>query len=291
MPMGRKLKNIHRGTIIFCITSLILALFYTLYAATSDEYYPYKENRWFVDLGRFQEGSHGRLECDICHKDLIAQDKRHPDQGAVGFLTRPAIERFDYAICDRCHPIASQNARKGAHWELPTRKKAPESLLGRLPQPQCGHCHDSHYDKVMRDPVELGRRTVERCGLCHREQVISYLEDVHGRKAYFLRDNKAPFCSDCHSAHHVLSLKEKATALEVCQRCHREAGIRFTEAVIHKYKKAPTSPAHPKEASVTLLRLVGTVALVIVGAIIVFSFFHTLLWLLRDIQKALKKRR
>lgn len=254
-------------------------------------YYPYFENRWFLDLRRYREGAHGDFSCERCHKEIGSEGKRHPDQAIQGFLKKPAVERFDYSICETCHALAGASTKKGIHFELPARKKNPDSAFAKLPQPRCGHCHDSHYDMVVRDRFEVGKTAVNRCKMCHKDQVEAYLENIHGRKAYYLKDKKAPFCSDCHGAHEVVSLKDKNVALEICQRCHPKAGPNITESVIHRAKLEALSPGHPKEANITILKSLGSVALVFVLGVIILSTFHTLLWLLREIQKTLRKRR
>jgi len=254
-------------------------------------FYPYLENRWFLDMKDYSESAHGKIPCEICHKSISSDEKKHPEQNSKEFLAKSSIERFDYAQCGKCHPYQDLATKKGVHAELPLRKKDPNSLLAKLPEPKCGHCHDSHYDKAIRERFALGVRSVNRCGLCHLAQMESYLKDIHGKKAYYLKDRKAPFCTDCHGGHEVISLKETQVQTKTCERCHPTAGRDLVKAVIHKLPEKELTTSHPKKAELKIIRVVGTIAATVVGVIIVFSAMHTGLFLLREIQKRLKRAR
>jgi len=127
------------------------------------------------------------------------------------------------------------------------------------------------------------------CGTCHPEHAATYLSNIHGKMGVHLKNPDSAFCTDCHGAHNVVSLSDKAQALAVCRRCHPKADARFADVVIHDGMDRPASADAAKNQSVLWIDRVRTAAIAIVALSLVFFFGHSFLWLLREVHEKLRK--
>ena len=90
----------------------------------------------------------------------------------------------------------------------------------------CIKCH-SDVSTQLKRPCETTEKV--DCSNCHAEVSNLYFESGHGR-AYFKKDPKAPYCSDCHGDHDVKSRYDdtartyRAAVPTLCGECHREDG-------------------------------------------------------------------
>ncbi len=115
------------------------------------------------------------------------------------------------------------------------------------PAPTCGECHSAHYDPAGMSRVALGQRMISRCGRCHPEHTVSYLDNIHGKLGVNLANKASAFCTDCHGAHKVIAFEKQADALAVCQRCHPGAASEFTDFVIHASVTGSAAAESPKK--------------------------------------------
>ncbi|MCB2185190.1 MAG: cytochrome c family protein [Deltaproteobacteria bacterium] len=253
---------------------------------------------WTINLERYVQGAHGSLDCQICH---VAQSEgilpgaasRHPDPSAPLYLNRSASRNYQYQDCRRCHRLSMERYEKGAHAKAMAqqKEKPPAPGLANL-APTCSDCHNSHYDKSQLGRVELGRRQVAVCGSCHPIQAQTYLANYHGMAAVNQGYDKAAYCSDCHGAHEVASLKDPKVALQACQRCHPNAKPNFAQVVIHPLKEKKAEPDATDKALAWRVGVIHSLtAIMIVVAILVVGFFygHSFLWLLRELHEKIRK--
>ena len=147
----------------------------------------------------------------------------------------------------------------------------------------------SHYERAGLSRVAVGKRMLRVCGRCHPAQAASYHSNIHGRAGIDLGNPKAAFCTDCHGAHTVDSLKKPQTALLACQRCHPKAQAEFTGIVIHASPESVSAADSPKKAEVAWIQRVRWVALVVLVLSLAFFVTHSFLWLLREIHEKLRK--
>jgi ribosomal protein L31 len=262
--------------VIFCLPGLAWSS-----AQSSEETLP--QRSWLVDMSKFQSSSHGRISCSECHPDIEEKGVKHPDPR---LLSRPSTLLYDYKRCEKCHPQVYQRYLKGAHAKALVERKKDA--------PTCGNCHVSHYVVSGQSRLELGRWMTNMCGECHPVQKRTYLENYHGKAAASLGYEASAYCTDCHGAHTVLSLKKKETALEVCQKCHPNAHLRFTDYVIHASKEGVKKEDVKKEDveklnKLTILRWVEIGFGIIVFAVLAFFYSHTLVWILRKVHEWLKR--
>jgi len=272
------------------LSALLLAL--ALATAAWAAVPPGMESSWYLDLGRYQAGAHGKLECAECHaKQFRALEPGsktpHPDTKDSKYLMTPALRDYAYDQCQRCHRTAYARFHLGKHAEA--LKKGTKTKQTKSPSPMCGDCHQVHYDRARMDRVELGRRQTLVCGTCHPAQATTYLSDYHGQAGDKLGWEKAAFCSDCHGAHEVKSLKTAEVAAGACLRCHPGANPRFAAYVVHPTLADLGQEDAAKRRSVYLLCTLSAVLAVIAVCVVGFFYGHTFLWLLREIQHKLRK--
>ncbi len=90
----------------------------------------------------------------------------------------------------------------------------------------CVKCH-SDVTANMERPCETARKV--DCSNCHAEESDIYFESGHG-KAYFSKDENAPYCTDCHGTHLVKTKTDESSPVfkssipTLCGDCHSKNG-------------------------------------------------------------------
>ncbi len=249
---------------------------------------------WFVDLNRFGLSAHASFKCEDCHGTMIENNRTHPDKTKPDNLKKAAKRVFDYSRCRQCHKLSYQRYLEGEHAKALSKEIAESDAAGekekiKTPAPTCGDCHSSHYDRSGLSRVTVGKRMIPTCGRCHRVQTASYLENIHGRVGVNLENPAAAFCTDCHQAHTMTSLKEPTAALPVCRRCHPTAETEFTNIVIHASMDELSATESPKHRSILWIHRIKIAVIAVVALSLIFFFGHSLLWLLRELHEKLRK--
>ncbi len=253
---------------------------------------------WFVDMNRFAASAHAAFKCEDCHGTMMEGGSKHPDPDSPDYLKTPATRRFDYSRCRKCHQVAHDRYLEGGHAkalakeaEAAAEAEGSDAAEAAPPRqaPTCGECHVSHYERSKKSRVAVGQAMVSVCGRCHRAHSESYMDNVHGRSGVDLENEKSAYCSDCHGAHRVVSLKKAEDALPVCRRCHPKAEAGFADVVIHAAPAVLTEAGTPKDGSILWIQRIRIAALAVVAVSLVFFFGHSLLWLLREIHEKLRK--
>jgi hypothetical protein len=220
-------------------------------------------------------------------------NEAHPAKDSSS-LEVGSIRTFDYSRCEACHREAYQRYLQGEHAKA--LNKDNQSVKGGTSEaeertaPTCGHCHASHYMEPDLSRARIGAQMTEACGSCHAAQKASYLENYHGKTGVFLADEASAYCTDCHGAHNCDSLKDKEAALAACWRCHPDAQVNLATMVIHADDHKLTSNGDPdKQSALGVMQTVRSIARIIVGLVLGFFFLLTLIWILRELQKKLRK--
>ncbi len=262
---------------VFLLPSFVL--FFLLGSACSSPSTTLPKDSWWINMGQFLSSPHGRFTCSECHANIEEKGVKHPDPKLLG--RSPAL-LYDYKRCERCHPQEYQRYLKGAHAKALVEKKKNA--------PTCGNCHVSHYSLSDQSHVELGKWMTEMCGVCHPVAKRTYLENYHGKAAVLLGYGASAYCTDCHGAHTCLSLKKREQALEVCQNCHPDARIRFTDFVIHASEEGVKKEEAEKLQKLRVIKWIEVGFGILVFGVLAFFYSHTLIWILRKTQEWLKKR-
>ncbi len=89
----------------------------------------------------------------------------------------------------------------------------------------CIDCHERNQEYPHTSPGVYSRRDFavaeyELCKRCHFENYARTLDSIH-YDALAEGDPRAPICTDCHTAHRVVSLEESRTqVVQTCSACH-----------------------------------------------------------------------
>jgi len=254
---------------------------------------------WFVDMSQYADAAHASLKCEECHGSMtskrsgmgIETKKNHPDTTAVDFLKTQTKRSFDYQTCQKCHKIAYARFAKGEHAKAALKEKTTGQLSETGYAPTCGDCHSAHYSKSHLSRVQTGQIMTQTCGACHLEQKQSFLANYHGKAAVNLEYDKAAFCSDCHGAHTMLSLKDKDVVLNACRRCHSDATPEFANIIIHDGTNNFDLKSDTKKSSLKWVHLMRALSLFFVIAVLVFFYMHTGLLMLRKLHEKLRRHK
>ena len=90
----------------------------------------------------------------------------------------------------------------------------------------CVKCHSDINPRLAR-PCETSGKI--DCSACHAQRAKDYHDGVHGQ-AYLKKNTDAPYCTDCHGKHKVLSQKDIASTVYranvpgLCAKCHGAKG-------------------------------------------------------------------
>lgn len=90
----------------------------------------------------------------------------------------------------------------------------------------CVKCH-SDVSTNLKRPCETANQV--DCSNCHADLSNQYFTSGHGQ-AYFEKDQKAPYCTDCHGTHNVHSKLDETSPTyriaipNLCGECHRDDG-------------------------------------------------------------------
>jgi len=250
---------------------------------------------WFVDLNRFSESAHRNFTCEACHGDMRVQGQPHPNAQDTARLKSDATRLYDYHRCSTCHRESYERYLRGAHAKALTEENKSPPTKGsdpeRLKAPTCGECHSAHYSRSHLSRGAVGKEMTGVCGSCHPAQKATYLQNYHGKVAVNLGDDASAYCTDCHGAHDCVSLKDRKAALTACQRCHPDAGERFTQFVIHPTAEGLAKDNKEKQRHVAIIKLVTIVMTLIVILVVGFFYGHSFLWLLRELHEKLRKHK
>lgn len=155
-----------------------------------------------------------------------------------------------------------------------------------LQYPTCETCHTAHNISEVKKDKFMTEITTQ-CGKCHTKLAETYLETYHG-KAYQLGYLQAARCSDCHGAHNIYNTRNPKSSVgpenivATCQKCHADAGKRFTGYLTHA--------THNNKAEYPWLFYTFWAMTSLLVSVFIFFGVHTLLWLPRSIQAMRKKK-
>jgi cytochrome b subunit of formate dehydrogenase len=162
-----------------------------------------REISLFTDLAKLAASVHRTNTCVSCHADLT---RKHPDDNV------PAKK----ANCAACHERQSQSYDASVH--------GAATRSGSLIAATCSDCHDSHLvlpPSSPESPLHFSKLAAT-CGACHDQEAKDVAVSVHGT-ALAAGHREAPTCTDCHSEHKIVGLKNASSlqiSVEVCSKCH-----------------------------------------------------------------------
>ena len=236
-----------------------------------------------------------KVNCSRCHQKEFAEHAGsvHQNKGVGCADCHSEIhhvagwkkdKRVVLQRCLTCHP--DQKA-------VLTSVHGKAIFAGNKDAADCSDCHGLHaIGKVQSADTTAGRMFhTSACIKCHENEklmeankvnhsaVETYLESYHGKGYRLGFLEKAAGCSDCHSAHGVLSKEDpastvhKANLAKTCATCHKGASDLFAQYYSHgSHSDRENYPI----LYWTFLAMTG----LLVGTFGVF-WIHTLLWMYR----------
>ncbi len=175
-----------------------------------------------VHAQSLRQGKTGAASCGNCHGShfiLPASDPRSQ-----------IFKRNLPETCGGCHKnpeVAKELGIKRPHavqFYLDSLHGKALVQNGLLAAPTCTDCHSSSHEiRRASDPLSTVNRNniPQTCGRCHIGPMGEYALGIHGKKLAE-GNQKAPVCSDCHTAHQIVGPtgKFKLASDALCGKCH-----------------------------------------------------------------------
>ncbi len=224
-----------------------------------------------------------RVECALCHEQAVAQFKlsihgapRANGQpsaatcatchGANTHELLPAthvdspVSKFNLlATCAACHEGAQQAARLGlknngavAHFRDSIHGQGLYKM-GLKVAPSCNDCHGVHDIRSLKDAAAHTSKAnlSATCSVCHVGVAKTFAASVHG-VALREQPDKAPACTDCHSAHEIerpSNAHFKVNSDQRCGKCHADRLENYRETYHGKAMQLGKTNAAPMVAA------------------------------------------
>ncbi len=187
----------------------------------------------YVDQSEVLASRHVKIACSQCHAEVNASHRR------------PCETITKKVDCASCHEEVAQQYQKSMHGIL-LAKADPNA-------PDCKECHGTHGVRGRREPSSpiFPTNIPDLCARCHREgkkaavrytgvehQIVErYTESIHGKGLLKSGLTVTATCTDCHTAHAVLPMKDTASSVNprnvpsTCGRCHHGIEEKFESSV------------------------------------------------------------
>ncbi len=186
-----------------------------------------------VDIEEISSSRHAKIACSQCHSEVNASRRR------------PCETILKKVDCASCHAEVGQQYQKSTHGTL-LAQADPNA-------PDCKECHGTHGVAGRRQPASpiFPINIPTLCARCHREgkkaavrytgtehQIIEhYTESIHGKGLLKSGLTVTATCTDCHTAHSVLPMKDTTSSVNprnvpsTCGRCHHGIEEKFTSSI------------------------------------------------------------
>ncbi len=130
-------------------------------------------------------------------------------------------------ICLKCHE--NDNAFKMVNNKRVSLKINPNDFVTSAHKNfACNKCHTEVTTDHKNERPCITNKKVD-CSICHQAVSDKYINSGHG-KAYFSKKSNAPYCTDCHGTHKVMSRYADSSATSrafiprLCGKCHTKNG-------------------------------------------------------------------
>ncbi|MEI7892115.1 MAG: cytochrome c3 family protein [Myxococcales bacterium] len=196
----------------------------------------------FVDRDAYGRAIHGRrsMSCIACHPT----NQSYPHQEIAAASARELNRGIVQQRCGMCHKEVFRKFKESVHGK---------ALLeeNNVDVPSCTDCHGVHG--TLREPHDALFRleSPSMCSACHADPkrmdkynistsvTKTYFNDFHGASIRLERNRDPsfksykPVCYDCHGIHDIKKIDDpassviKANLIVTCQRCHKQADVKF----------------------------------------------------------------
>ena len=188
-----------------------------------------------------------KVKCDACHgepsHDVTASvhaavNKQacagcHGDAHAILPSKNPQSKTYAANLprtCGACHGDAKLDQQHGLKEVYSQYIDSIHGFAltkdGLLVAANCSSCHGSHKILSKTNPASRTNKAniADTCGTCHAGPRRDYTEGIHGQRAA-MGDERAPGCTNCHTAHQIASVRTAAWQMKTtatCGGCHKE---------------------------------------------------------------------
>jgi len=204
-----------------------------------------------------------KVDCSICHADVVAQYKTsiHGKLAAEGNLnapkcltchnphktqshTSPASPTFATNIpklCGQCH-AAGKPAAKMIGDNNHVVKSYINSVHGKgllesglVIAAKCTDCHTAHHQLSPKNPESSvsKKHLANTCGKCHKGIEDKFKSSIHWQ-GNVITKKELPTCEDCHSSHNISRITIKGfrtKMMDKCGKCHKEEAATYFKTV------------------------------------------------------------
>jgi predicted CXXCH cytochrome family protein len=174
-------------------------------------------------------------EIEKVHTKIIKKELWEKEPGSIPACTdchpphKVNIQNIVMTISDqsclKCHE--QNNVHKMINDSVVSLKVSKDEISNSVHRNlPCVKCHSDVSPELHR-PCETAGKV--DCSNCHAEISSIYFDSGHG-KAYFNKEENAPYCTDCHGSHIIKSRYDdtaptyRSAIPQLCGRCHRENG-------------------------------------------------------------------
>ena len=232
--------------------------------------------------GLKRSGLQGSAVCSSCHGAHAIYAAPNPKSGKLPDPKSPLSPTQVAITCGKCHRMIEATLEKSVHGRGngpggATEKPSPGGDV--LRKPSCTDCHPGH-DRPRPDSLRFRLAVSSTCGNCHANLSRQYGLSLHGELSE-VGYGPAANCSDCHGAHDILPVADRASTvsiskrLQTCRKCHPNAAANLISFDPHADHQDPAkSPVLHAVYLVLMTFLIGTFA--------AFGI-HSLLWLIRSL--------
>ncbi len=178
---------------------------------------------------------HANIE--MVHKKVIKRDLWEKKAGTVPacndchsshiIKAQKAETVISNQICIKCH--GTDQAFKMVNNKKVSLKMNPEDFVTSAHKNfACNKCHTEVSTDNRGGRPCITNRKVD-CSICHEAVSDIYINSGHGQ-AYFNKKSNAPYCTDCHGTHKVMSryadssATNRASIPKLCGKCHTKNG-------------------------------------------------------------------
>lgn len=164
-----------------------------------------------ISTDAFLKSMHNENSCADCHYEI---DIETHGKGEIAIASKRELGVSMADTCQDCHKKKYREYNDSVHALLIEQ--------GSDKAPMCADCHNPH---TVQSWKLAAPEAAMPCGKCHEAVFKAAANDVHGR-ATGNKDNPAPVCSGCHTAHGVKAASLGTTLRDTCLKCHDDAAAK-----------------------------------------------------------------
>ena len=239
--------------------------------------------------------SYKPMNCSSCHITMVKDHEKSVHNGQrlpvtcakchadIHNITSIKNNKIAAAkLCGQCHQNQSAYF-KSIHYQA--------LIKGNNDAPTCTDCHGTHAVNKIDNETQGRSFHTQACMKCHADAKMmernkvttiapeTYFESYHGKNIRLGYPEKVAGCSDCHSAHNILPVKDSNSTVNAahlantCKQCHDNSSKGFSKFIAH------AEPSNHKKFPMLFWVTISMNLLLI--SVFLFFWIHSILWAIR----------